>query len=129
MHWPRRVTRGLCWLWLVLWVTGTAQAAEHITARGWLQDGAGGSWGLADVREQPLQPFDGLLSLGYGPEVVWVRLQIDPAVSKGGGSGPDEEGLLYLRVRPPILDSVWLFDPLQGEGPMGPLGDRHPLAL
>ena len=120
--WRRGVVR---WLLarLLLALLGLAAppalALEHITEQAWLQDPSG-QLDLAAVQALPWQPFEGVLSRGYGAAPVWMRLRIDPGISAASEAGP-----LFLRVRPAYLDSVWLHDPLQGTAPLEPLGDRH----
>lgn len=98
-----------------LCTASAAGAAEHITRRAWLEDPSG-QMTLAQVQQQALQPFEGVLARGYGAAPVWLRLRVDAA----------ESGPLFLRVRPAYLDAVTLYDPLQGAAPVGTLGDRQP---
>ena len=99
----------------------TAQAQDHIVARGWLEDPTGQlSW--TEVQQHPTQPFTGTLNRGFGTAVVWLRLRIDPqAVHEE--SSPSQD--LVLRMRPVYLDEVTVFDSLAAGGKAGVLGDRH----
>ncbi len=124
--------RGFRWrsVWVVTaWALGVALLAaaglfwpagpvDHVVAR---------SWALAadDLPADPAaeQPMGEVLSAGYGHETVWVRLRVDPGLTR------DRAGeALLLRIRPGYLDDIVVFDPLAGGAPIGPVGDRHPLA-
>jgi len=99
-----------------------AQATEHIVSRDYVED-LSGQWTLEQAQAQALQPFNNLLTKGYGQGVLWVRLRIDPAV---GSVLPTDN--LYLRVRPMFLDDMRLYDEAEGFVPRAPIGDRHPFA-
>lgn len=103
----------------LLWPAGPV---DHVVARSWAvsADAQPPAPGMRLPGEQPMGP---VLSAGYGDDPVWIRLQVDP------GRTPDRAGeALLLRIRPGYLDDIVLFDPLAGGRPLGPVGDRHPLA-
>ncbi|MFZ9315357.1 MAG: sensor histidine kinase [Burkholderiaceae bacterium] len=129
---------GSLWLGLLLAI-GPAQAIaqDHITARGYFED-TSRQQTIESVRDASFSDFDGVLSQGYGASALWVRLQINPAVSR---AAPDDT--LYLRIRPAYLDDLQIYDPYRpyvqatadkgpqasDSGPVRPIlvGDRHAL--
>lgn len=120
-------TAAACWLGALLLVATLlpwpAEPVDHVVSRSWAisSDGhppakAGAAW----VGERPMGQ---VLSAGYGHDTVWIRLGVDPGLS------PERAGeALLLRIRPGYLDEIALFDPLAGRAPIGPVGDRYPLA-
>jgi signal transduction histidine kinase len=111
------------WVWvgLSVFLGSAASAQDHITHRSWTLD-TSGQWQWPEVAQQATQAFEGVLSQGFGPEVLWVKLRID---SQGPASPQNPADLLVLRIRPVYLDDVQVFDPLAG-GQLGVVGDRHP---
>lgn len=76
------------------------------------------------VREQPVQAFEGVLSQGFGTGVIWLKLRIDPQLRPELPRQPDR---LVLRIRPVYLDKIAVFDPLVPGGLAGVTGDHiHP---
>lgn len=54
---------------------------DLVVERAWFEDQSGQmSWD--QIREHPMTPFEGVLSLGYSDNAVWVRLRIDPSSIK-----------------------------------------------
>lgn len=121
------IRRFALWLWLgVALGSGAAVAqpvADHITERAWLEDPTGQlTW--PDVTRQAMQPFEGVLSQGFGSGVIWLRLRIDPQAGPTPKRDPES---LILRIRPVYLDDIQVFDPLVPGGWVGTTGDlQHP---
>lgn len=109
------------WLGCALPGSAWASTADHITERAWLDD-PGGRLRWPEVREQPVQVFEGVLSQGFGSSVVWVRLRIDPDIRPQSSREPRQ---LILRIRPVYLDDIQVFDPLLANGLAGVTGDWH----
>ena len=110
-------------LWLLVMAPAHAATTNHIVSQAWFEDGTGRmSW--AEVQQQAMTPFSGVLARGYGKAPVWVRLRIDPSMS---GTLAGES--LYLRIRPAYLDELVLYDALQQPSRQGPIGDRYPLSI
>lgn len=112
-----------CCFAVLLVLAGTAgsawsRAVDHIVERAWMEDPSG-SMTFSQVQSQPLKPFEGTLSKGYGSSVLWVRLRIDPRIGAG-----EATKILYLRIRPAYLDELTLYDPGQSSGPVAVTGDR-----
>ncbi len=100
-----------------------AWSKDRITERSWFEDPTG-QMGWADVTGQPFQPYQGVLSQGYGSGAIWLRLRLDPDAQ---GGLPREGDRLMLRIRPVYLDNIQIFDPLAKDGLIGTTGDRtHP---
>jgi len=96
---------------------------DQVVERAWLEDPSG-QLTLEQVRQLPTQPFDGVLSAGFGHSVIWVRLRIDPQPQPLSKHIPDRS---VLRIRPVYLDEVQVFDPVFSERKLGVVGDRiHP---
>ena len=100
-------------------------AADLIDSQAYLEDPTG-KFTFAEVQDKPFTPYTGILTKGFTDSVYWLRLRIDPAlvdarpeVSSAGGFPPaihvpsGEPNKLVLRVRPPSLDQIELFDPLE----------------
>lgn len=78
-----------------------------VQAQQWLMD-QGGQATLADVQAAThWQPMPEWKSWGYGPETVWIRL--DLRASETPSAMP-----WVVQVRPPYLDYVTLYDPAYG---------------
>lgn len=109
------------WLGLGLSAAGAVQPHDHITERAWLEDPTGQlTW--AEVKHQPAQAFEGVLSRGFGSAAIWLRLRIDP----GAHPMPKRQAeQLILRIRPVYLDDIQVFDPLSPGGVAGVTGDVH----
>lgn len=111
-----RALIGLCLLALQ-----TLGFASHlITQSAWLEDPTG-KWTLEDVQGRPFQPYTGLLSKAYSEKALWIRLDIEAQGSPTGQ--PGHRLPLVLRVRPPYLDDIRLYDPLVPAVQLA--GDQH----
>ncbi len=105
---------------------GWAWSQDHITERSWFEDPTGKmTW--SEATQQRFQPYQGVLSQGYGSGVIWLRLRLDPHQTDGAVSRYGDR--LMLRIRPVYLDDIQVFDPLATGGLLGITGDRtHPRA-
>lgn len=99
-----------------------AAPIDTVVSQAWFED-VSGQMDWAQVQQQPLTPFSGVLSRGYGSPPIWVKLRIDPAISNTPANKP-----LYLRIRPSYLDTLTVYDPLQSPARQDPIGDRYPLS-
>ena len=95
------------------------RAEDHITERALFED-ATGALDFKTVRSKTFTPYTGILSLGHGRGVLWVRLHIDP------GPGEHDETLV-LRIRPSYLDEIQLYDPAYGSLGNEVTGDYYPV--
>ena len=96
----------------------TAAAEDWITQRAWLED-QGGKQTWAQVQNAPFQPYEGVLSKGFGDSAIWVKLKIEAPVNQ------QQAANLVLRLRPVYLDSVEMFDPAVPGGVAVRTGDVH----
>ena len=105
---------------LILGLCLPASAANDLIAdKAWLEDPSG-NLGFPQVIDNPnFQPYEGLLSRGYGEGVLWLRLTIQPSRAKN----PD--GGAIMRILPAYLDEVVIFDSRVGDDPVEVLGNRH----
>lgn len=120
----------LCFL--VLLAPAQTWAQDLISERAWLEDPQA-LLTLEEVQKREFSPYQGLLSKGYGSSAIWLRLRIDPAryVAEGQSTGEMDKNLsqtVVLRLRPPLLDEVALFDPLSPRTEPRVTGDHHPLS-
>lgn len=114
-----------CVALLLCFCCGAALAGPNdlVTERAWVEDPAG-RMTLEQVREAPEQPLRTThFNRGFSGSTFWVRLRIDPSLI-----APDERNeRLIMRIWPPFLDELQVFDPLH-QGPQPQItGDRHPL--
>ena len=79
--------------------TLNAAAEDWITQRGWLED-PGGQQTWAQVQDASFQPFEGVLSKGFGDSAIWVKLKIDAP------KHAQQAENLVVRLRPVYLDSI-----------------------
>jgi len=104
--------RGLC-LGLGLLVACAlvhAQPAPPVLAKAWLLDPSG-ALTIAQVVEQPFNPYQGILSRGYpSGGALWIKLTIAAA--------PLDDSHDVLRIRPSWHDQIELHDP--GDPLLGP---------
>lgn len=92
-------------------------AADLVLARGWLDD-PGGQKSWEQIQSASFQPYDGVLSRGFGSSALWIKLSLTP---HGQGEVSFSDGLL-LRLRPVYLDDIQVYD--QGRL-VAHTGDRH----
>ncbi len=113
-------------LWLItatLLSVARVSSADLIESRAYLEDPSG-KLTFQEARVKPFTSYTGVLTKGLTTSVYWLRLRINPdleqdltAVNQGGGFPPvlhtpialtDD---LVMRVRPPYIDQISLFDP------------------
>lgn len=75
---------------------------------------------VGDVLDAGFTEFDGVLSRGYRPDLLWLRVRI-------GAHCGDAADDLVLRVRPSYLDDIHVFDSVVDEMAFAVMGDRHPV--
>lgn len=94
-----------------------ASTPPRVESLAWWMDSSGQA-GLDEARQVThWQAFTGWRSFGYGPEPVWIRLQLRAAQ-------PEEVGRPWVvSVRPAFLDQLTLHDPVAGRTLQ--LGDFH----
>lgn len=100
-----------------------AYSRDHITEKSWFEDTTGlMTWDEAS--RQPFQPYQGVLSQGYGHGAIWLRLRLQPHPEN---DVTRENDRLLLRIRPVYLNNIQVYDPLVADGLVGVTGDRsHP---
>jgi hypothetical protein len=113
---------------LLLTVWGTqVSATDYIVGRAYLEDPSA-TLTLAEVESsaQKWTTFNRVLTHGYTPSAIWLRLTVDPDVSQPEGPinrlGTDDK--LILRIRPAVLDHIELFDPLESSDTPRLTGDH-----
>jgi len=125
-HSPNRMKmiQSVCWFFaLLLTFVGGASAEDLVTQRSWFED-ASGRQSFAQVQTQRFQPYDGVLSRGYGSSVIWIKLRIESP--RAPDSSSPNAGLV-LRIRPVYLDEIQVFDSAAKGGVVGVTGDlQHP---
>jgi signal transduction histidine kinase len=98
-------------------VSAFAEVHDHISQRAYWQDTSDqATWQQAQT--EPFTPYSGILSRGYTPHPIWIRLEITPTEK----TKADDK--LILRVRPVYLDAFALFDPLDTSGKLRTTGDQ-----
>ena len=107
----------LALLWAGLGTPARAAVHDHISQRAYWED-ASGEATLAQARDQTFTPYQGVLSRGYTPSAIWVKLRINPEEH----SATHEK--LVLRIRPIYLDEITLHDPLDTSGRVRQTGDQ-----
>ena len=94
-----------------------ADPADHILERAYVVDESG-KLTLDEIRQMPVQRYEGVLSRGFTESATWIRITVAPV--QGIRSGEP----LAVRVRPVYLDEIRLFDPLDTSGRVRIAGDR-----
>jgi signal transduction histidine kinase len=98
-------------------VSAFAEVHDHISQRAYWQDASEqATWQQAQT--EPFTPYSGILSRGYTPHPIWIRLEITPTEK----TKADDK--LILRVRPVYLDAITLYDPLDTSGKLRTTGDQ-----
>jgi signal transduction histidine kinase len=104
-------------LTLVMASMAEALADDLISSRSYWEDGSNQAT-LAQAKANAFKPYSGVLSRGFTPSAVWIRLEVTPPL----GAKADDK--LILRIRPIYLDEISLYDPLDTSGLQRVVGDR-----
>ncbi len=94
-----------------------ADPADHILERAYVVDESG-KLTLDEIRQMPVQRYEGVLSRGFTESATWIRITVAPV--QGMRSGEP----LAVRMRPVYLDEIRLFDPLDTSGRVRIAGDH-----
>lgn len=116
-------TRSLfrCLLFACLLVSASlsafAEVHDHISQRAYWEDTSDqATWQQAQT--ETFAPYDGILSRGYTPHPIWIRLEITPTKTSKANDK------LIVRVRPVYLDAITLHDPLDTSEKLRRTGDQ-----
>lgn len=107
---------------LIAWfcsLGASAFAADWASQRGWLADPTAQKT-FDQIQRESFQPYEGVLSRGFGTSAIWVKLRIARPQSQVLEPGQKDD--LALRIRPVYLDDVQVYD--QGKL-VGQTGDRY----
>jgi signal transduction histidine kinase len=110
---PACLTRILLAAISLVYATAFAQA-DFVLRQDYFRDDTG-KLQLSELPRDEFKPLSGVLSAGYGRDTIWIRILID-------GRTTDSQKLI-VRVRPPILDTVTIYD---HEGGIYRTGDLFP---
>ena len=94
------------WLAAALWGKVCHAAPSQIVEQAFVPDPSG-QMTFDEARQQPQQPYTGVLKRSMETSVVWVRLRIAPPI------GALASGSERLRIIPAWNHSLSLYDPLQ----------------
>lgn len=72
------------------------------------------TFSLGELESQTFTPFEGILSLGYGNEYLWLKIHV-PSNAEYGDPSKNEN--LILKIRPTYLGEIELFDPPKSNNP------------
>ncbi len=109
-------------LLLTVAIGAELQARDFNVERAYLEDQSR-QLTLSQVQKMPFRVYAGILSRGYGPSVLWLRLKLDPGAGLVDDARPGS-GDLILRVLPGYLDEIRLFDSANSLGSRV-TGDRY----
>jgi signal transduction histidine kinase len=108
---------------LILSAGEPARAAKGISAQAYAED-ASASLDFEAARKLSFRPFIGAFAKGYSNSAFWIRLTIDPEAVKTNAKAFDD--VVILRVRPPYLREIEVFDPENPTERRRLSGDLHP---
>jgi len=98
-------------------VSAVADVHNHISQRAYWEDTSDqATWQQA--KNATFTPYDGILSRGYTPHPIWIRLELTPTEKSNAADK------LILRLRPVYLDAITLYDPLDSSGKLRTTGDQ-----
>ena len=99
----------------------TAHANNSHTSRSWVEDPTG-LMTLDQIKLEQQQPLESkFFSRGYSRSTFWIRLEINP--DQFQGLRPEDH--LVIRIRPPYLDHLQLFDPLDSSAKQRVTGQSY----
>jgi two-component system, sensor histidine kinase LadS len=98
-------------------VSAVADVHNHISQRAYWEDTSDqATWQQA--KNATFTPYDGILSRGYTPHPIWIRLELTPTEKSNAADK------LILRLRPVYLDAITLYDPLDSSEKLRTTGDQ-----
>jgi signal transduction histidine kinase len=77
------------------------------------------------VQNQIYSPLGAMLTKGYSDSAFWIKIKLDPTKCYEEKSEPTRKENLILRIQPPYLDEIQIFDPLDKTGKSRITGDRY----
>jgi signal transduction histidine kinase len=100
-----------------------ADADTRITEQAYAED-VSGTLDFEKAQKLPFQPFIGAFAKGYSHSTFWIRLKIEPQ----GAKAPSKVlgNSIVLRIRPPYLREIEVFDPKTPTTHRRLSGDLHP---
>ena len=108
------------WLFVLFGVVFSVQAlaANAIIESAYFEDPSN-ALTLEQAQSQDFAPFQIPLNKLFSASTFWIRLKISapPAAH--------QSQMYVLRMQPGYIDSITLYDPVQGEKPLPPVGDRN----
>jgi signal transduction histidine kinase len=108
---------------LVFLTSRPAHASSGISEQAYAED-ASGQLDFAAAQKLQFIPFSGAFAKGYSNSSFWIRLKIDPRAAKADSSAFGN--IIIMRIRPPYLREVEIFDPQNPTDHKRLSGDLYP---
>lgn len=105
---------------LLLAFSGGPVMANLIIEQSYLTDPTG-RLTFDQVRERTFTPYSGILTKGYTTATTWIRLTVAAPPTSANG----RQEVVAVRIRPPYLDDIRLYDPEVTQG-VATTGDKSP---
>ena len=123
------MTRFIFSLFLLCLLAPVYSATPDITVeRAFLYDPES-SFDIETAAKASYTPIDKDLSLGFRKGMVWMRLNIKPALTQPKNSAQSDNDRLILRVGPYFMDRIELFELAAGKWTSSLSGDLHPFNI
>ena len=115
-----------CLLALLCQLCTVAIASEDcIVARSFFEDKSG-RMTFEQAASQDYSPMGTMLAQGYSDSKFWIKARLDPQKCQNSDLNQILRSNLALRIQPPFLDAVELFDPLDKSNQLRAVGDQYP---
>ena len=104
--------------------TAAIASEDCIVARSFFEDKSA-RMTFEQVVGQAYVPMGAMLAQGYSDSKFWIKAKLDPQKCQDGDPNQKLRSDLALRIQPPFLDEVELFDPLDNSNQPRVVGDRY----
>jgi signal transduction histidine kinase len=124
MH--RLIAQTISILVMTLLVSHIVYAGEDCISHRAVFEDKSAQMNFEQAKFQNYSPMGTMLAKGYSDSRFWIKVHFDPRKCQDDTINKNLKGGLILRIQPPFLDDVELFDPADKSNNPRLTGDRRP---